>query len=96
MSVVDHGSVLLALPNIEGHFGTDLPTVQWVIVGYSLAISVLLLPMGRLGDIMGRKEIYMGGLLVLRVVICLVRGERSKGMLLAQRPSQLSESGPLG
>ena len=28
MSVVDHGSVLVALPEIEAHFGTDLPTVQ--------------------------------------------------------------------
>ena len=27
MSVVDHGSVLVALPEIEGYFGTDLPTV---------------------------------------------------------------------
>ncbi len=47
MSVVDHGSVLVALPEIEAHFGTDLPTVQWIILGYALAISVLLLPMGR-------------------------------------------------
>ena len=64
LSVVDHGSVLVALPDIEGHFSTDLPTVQWVIVGYALAISVLLLPMGRLGDIMGRKEVYIGGFAV--------------------------------
>jgi multidrug resistance protein len=61
MSVADQGSVLVALPDIEGHFGTDLATVQWVIVGYALAISVLLLPMGRLGDIVGRKEVYIGG-----------------------------------
>ena len=61
LSVVDHGSVLVALPDIERHFDTDLPTVQWVIVGYALAISVLLLPMGRLGDIVGRKEMYIAG-----------------------------------
>ena len=64
ISVVDHGSVLVALPDVEGHFGTDLPTVQWVIVGYALAISVLLLPMGRLGDIFGRKGVYIGGFAV--------------------------------
>lgn len=32
LSVVDHGSVLVALPSIERHFGTDLPTVQWIVV----------------------------------------------------------------
>ena len=64
MSALDSGSVLVALPDIEAHFGTDLPTVQWVILGYALAISVLLLPMGRLGDIVGRKEVYIGGFAV--------------------------------
>ena len=61
LSVVDHGSVLVALPEIEKHFGTDLPTVQWVVLGYALAISVLLLPMSRLGDIVGRKPVYITG-----------------------------------
>ena len=61
LSVVDHGSVLIALPDIESHFGADLPTVQWVVIGYVLAISALLLPMGRLGDIFGRKNVYIGG-----------------------------------
>ena len=64
LSVVDHGSVLIALPNIERHFSTDLPTVQWVVVGYALAISVLLLPMGRLGDVVGRKQVYLGGFII--------------------------------
>ena len=64
MTVADHGSVLVALPEIEGHFDSDLPTVQWVVVGYVLAISVLLLPMGRLGDIAGRKQVYITGLII--------------------------------
>lgn len=64
VSVVDSGSVLVALPEIEGHFGSDLPTVQWVVVGNALAISALILPMGRLGDIAGRKWVYIGGLVI--------------------------------
>ena len=62
LSVVDHGSVLVALPNIERHFGSDLPTVQWIVVGYALAISVLILPMGRLGDIIGRTRAHRNSL----------------------------------
>lgn len=64
VSVVDNGSALIALPEIEEHFGTDLPTVQWVVVGNALVISALILPMGRLGDIAGRKRVYIGGLAV--------------------------------
>ncbi len=64
VSVVDNGSVLVALPEIEKHFQSDLPTVQWVVVGNALAISALILPMGRLGDIVGRKWVYIGGLAI--------------------------------
>ena len=60
-SVVDHGSVLVALPGIESHFDATLESVQWVVVSYALVISVLLLPMGRLGDVVGRRRIYLMG-----------------------------------
>ena len=64
VSVVDSVSVLIAMPDIAAHFHADLPTVQWVVVGNALAISVLILPMGRLGDIIGRKWVYIGGLVI--------------------------------
>ena len=60
-SVVDHGSVLVALPGIESHFDATLESVQWVVVSYALVISVLLLPMGRLGDVVGRRWVYLTG-----------------------------------
>ena len=60
-SVVDHGSVLIALPGIETHFDATLESVQWVVVAYALTISVLLLPMGRLGDVIGRRRVYAAG-----------------------------------
>ena len=60
-SVVDHGSVLIALPEIESHFDATLESVQWVVVAYALVISVLLLPMGRLGDVIGRRRVYILG-----------------------------------
>ena len=60
-SVIDHGSVLIALPGIESHFDATLESVQWVVVAYALTISVLLLPMGRLGDVVGRRKVYVAG-----------------------------------
>jgi MFS family permease len=76
LSVVDHGSVLVALPDIESHFNADLPTVQWVVVGYALAISVLLLPMGRLGDIVGSKQVYIAGFVVFVLAAALAGTSR--------------------
>ena len=64
------GSVSVALPTISEHFRTDLPTTQWVLIGYTLTISALLLPMGRLADIVGRKRIYLIGFAIFVVAAC--------------------------
>ena len=60
-SVADMDSVLVALPSISEHFQTELPTTQWVVIAYALTTSALLLPMGRLSDIVGRKPVYVAG-----------------------------------
>ena len=85
LSVVDHGSVLVALPNIERHFGSNLPSVQWIVVGYALAISVLILPMGRLGDIIGRKQVYIGGMVIFVVAAALAGVSPNLGSLIAAK-----------
>ena len=64
-SVIDHGSVSVALPSIANYFATDLPTTQWIVIVFSLTIVILLLPMGRLGDIWGLARIYYVGCTVL-------------------------------
>jgi EmrB/QacA subfamily drug resistance transporter len=87
-SVVDHGSVQIALPEIEAHFGSDLPTVQWVVVGYSLAISVLLLPVGKLADIVGRKRVYIAGLVVYMVSAIVSGFALNMTMLITARVFQ--------
>ena len=63
-SVFDHGSLSVALPSIADHFHTDLPTTQWIVIGYGLTIAALLLPMGRLSDLLGRKRIYVVGFII--------------------------------
>ena len=66
-SVVDHGSVVVALPSIAEHLHIDLPSVQWVVIGFALTISALLLPMGRLADMMGHKRVYILGSVILMI-----------------------------
>jgi EmrB/QacA subfamily drug resistance transporter len=64
ITVLDTSSSIVALPTIAHEFGTDLPTAQWVIIGNGLTIAALLVPMGRLSDLIGRKRIYVVGALI--------------------------------
>ena len=66
-SVVDHGSVIVALPSIAEDLRIELPSVQWVVIGFALTISALLLPMGRLADMIGQKRVYILGSVILMV-----------------------------
>lgn len=64
LTVSDQTGTNIAMPRIAEDFSADIPTVQWVYLIYTLSISSLLLPMGRLSDLMGRKIVYCVGLLI--------------------------------
>ena len=70
-SAADELSIIVALPTIAAYFHTDLPTVQWAIAGYALTISALLLPMGRLADMVGAKPVYLAGFAIFVVAAVL-------------------------
>ncbi len=61
VSALDQTSVNVALPSIASYFGSTLPAVQWVALGYVLTTGALLMPMGRLADFVGRKRVYTFG-----------------------------------
>ena len=85
MSVSDEIGVLVAIPEIATHFDVDLPTAQWVAVGYFLAVSVLLLPMGRLADLIGRRQVYITGLATFVIGAALASSSTSVIMLIVAR-----------
>ena len=66
-SVFDHGSVIVALPSVAQDLQIELNSVQWVVIGYALTISALLLPMGRLADLIGQKRVYLLGAAIMVV-----------------------------
>ena len=76
-SVINHGSMPVALPTIAQHFGADLSTAQWVVIAEGLAISALILPMGRLSDIVGRKRVYLSGLIIFVGAALMAAGSQS-------------------
>ena len=63
-SVIDIGMTSTALPTIETAFGANLSAVQWVILGNTLTISIFLLPMGRLGDLLGCPRLILTGYVI--------------------------------
>lgn len=85
MTVMDQGSMQVALPGIASHFRADIPAVQWVVVGYALAISVLLLPMGNWGDRLNRKSVYLTGLVLFVAGVLLAGSAASMGMLIGAK-----------
>ena len=94
-SVVDHGAVFVALPTIATRFHTDLPTVQWVTLGYAAAISAALLPMGRLSDIIGRKQVYLSGF-TIAIVSTAIAGFSTSILVLILAKPESTEGRPLG
>ena len=88
INVVDQSGINIALPEIASDFDADIPTVQWVSLGYSLATSALLMPMGRLSDMIGRKRVYLGGFAIF-VALALVGGmSQALWMLIAVKIAQ--------
>lgn len=87
-SVADQVSVNVALHPVSRHFNSDIPTVQWVVISYTLTISALLLPMGRLSDIIGLKKVYIVGSLVFALFAIAAGLSLNLGMLIGSRVIQ--------
>jgi EmrB/QacA subfamily drug resistance transporter len=85
ITVFDTSSSIVALPTIAREFGTDLPTAQWVIIGNGLTIAALLVPIGRLSDLVGRKRIYVVGALLFAVGALLAAASGSVYGLIGAR-----------
>jgi EmrB/QacA subfamily drug resistance transporter len=65
--MLDSTVVALALPEIRGDVGADSEALQWVMNGYLLTIAVLVVSAGRLGDMFGRKRVFLVGMAVFAV-----------------------------
>jgi EmrB/QacA subfamily drug resistance transporter len=64
MLLIDVTIVNVALPNMVGDLDTSFSALQWVLDAYAVALAALVLGAGSLGDIIGRRTTYIGGLAV--------------------------------
>src|SRR3954471_19775843 len=61
MIMLDNTVVNVALPSIQRDLGASLSSLEWTVSGYTLSFAVLLATGGRLGDIFGRRRMFIGG-----------------------------------
>ena len=62
MALLDTTIVNVALPSMRRALHASNSTLSWTVSGYALAFGLALIPAGRLGDSLGRKPLYIGGL----------------------------------
>jgi MFS family permease len=65
---LDASIVNIGLPAMARDFGVPLAgSIEWVLIGYLVIIAALLLPLGRLADMLGRKPIFLAGLAIFGI-----------------------------
>ncbi len=88
MATLDASIVNVALPTLTEYFKTDITTIEWVVMAYLLTITSLLLSLGRLSDMFGRKPIFESGLAIFTIGSGLCAVSASEGQLILYRVLQ--------
>jgi EmrB/QacA subfamily drug resistance transporter len=81
-------SVNVALPTIQAELSMNAVQLSWVATAYLLAMAVGLVPAGKMGDIYGRKKIFVTGLLVYTVTSTVTVFVSSAAWLITMRAAQ--------
>jgi EmrB/QacA subfamily drug resistance transporter len=85
MVVLDVSIVNVALPSIQQDLHFSAEGLQWVVSGYALTFGGFLLLGGRAGDLLGRRKVFMVGLLLFSAFSLLCGLAWSAGVLVAAR-----------
>src|SRR6201991_2365320 len=85
MVILDQTIVNVALPSIQSDLGFTQSGLAWVVNAYLIAFGGLLLLAGRLGDLLGRKRLFMAGMTVFTLASLACGLAESQGVLIAAR-----------
>ena len=88
MSILDIAIVNVALPSIQQDLGFSQENLQWVISAYALMFGGFLLLGGRLGDRLGRRRLFLAGILIFTTASLLAGLSWSEGSLIVARSLQ--------
>ncbi|MFD6227352.1 MFS transporter [Streptomyces sp. NPDC060232] len=85
MDLVDVTIVNIAIPTLRQNFGASTSAIQWITAGYALAFAAGLITGGRLGDIYGRKRLFLIGISGFTAASLLCGIAADPAMLVASR-----------
>jgi len=88
MVMLDNTAVNVALPSIQKDFGASLSALEWTVNAYTLTFAVLLVTGGRLGDIFGRRRMFLAGVVVFSLASATIGFAPTEGWLVASRAVQ--------
>jgi EmrB/QacA subfamily drug resistance transporter len=88
MVILDATIVNVALPSIQKDLGLNEANLQWIINAYTLVFGGFLLLGGRAGDLLGRKRLFLIGLVIFTAASLLNGLSSSSGMLIGFRALQ--------
>jgi len=88
MIMLDNTVMNVALPSIQKDLGASISSLEWVINGYSLSFAVLLATGGRLGDILGRRRMFLAGVVIFAASSATAGLAPSTAALVASRVAQ--------
>ncbi|MFD9366495.1 MFS transporter [Streptomyces sp. NPDC060020] len=78
----------VGLPTLAQAFSASFPQVQWIVLAYLLAITTLIVSVGRLGDLIGRRRLLLGGILLFTVASVGCGAAPTLRLLIAARAAQ--------
>src|SRR5207245_11285737 len=85
MIILDQTITNVALPSIQKDLGFSQSSLAWVVNAYLIAFGGLLLLAGRLGDLIGRKRIFLAGLTLFTIASLVCGLSPSQEWLIAAR-----------
>jgi MFS family permease len=78
----------VALPTLAQAFTASFQEVQWIVIAYLLAITTLIVSVGRLGDVIGRRRLLVAGILLFTAASILCGVAPTLWLLIAARAAQ--------
>jgi EmrB/QacA subfamily drug resistance transporter len=88
MVMLDNTVVNVALPSIQRDLHSDISDLEWVVNGYTLTFAVLIATGGRLGDIFGRRRMFLFGVVIFAVTSATAGLAQDSTMLIVSRAVQ--------
>lgn len=88
LAFIDSTVVNVAVPALQSALEATLAEVQWVVEAYALTLAALLPTGGSLGDVLGRRKVFAGGVVIFAAASAWCGVSRTIGELIAARALQ--------